>query len=355
MDTLRFEQRDVVDFESKHPEVFSEDAFKLESAKDQQGTTSAEDEIASSGHTFIKIGKFIPGEQILTELKIRDFELFYDYVKKELLQPFNELGQLKPPPDISFKLAQLKKYQTKLDNIKSRHRVFSMSVKEQESLMENLGKDPQKLLGALYVPPLTAGEYKTLQKEIKSLEEELSKIDDIYSWKNYDLPDSDTQAKKVLDELVNSLYLEEEVLKISPQIKGLPQVTEKQKMDQIKKDSTKSESLKAFTGLAEKASKEIGIIWNAMMKHLKSIKVEFDNSKPSELQQVSIDILNDPEYKFTWVKEKYLKDSNFFTEMRDSSQPKRYFREHILQQIIKENTHKKDITISEIRELLKKI
>ena len=47
------------------------------------------------------MSKFITGKEVLSDsyLNIRDFELFYDYVKKGLLQPYSQ-GKSIPSPDL---------------------------------------------------------------------------------------------------------------------------------------------------------------------------------------------------------------------------------------------------------------
>ena len=83
--------------------------------------------------------------------------------------------------------------------------------------------------------------------------------------------------------------------------------------------------------------------------------MSFINRESSDLKQVAIETFTDPEYDFTYMKEKYFKNLNFFTETRNNTRPNRYFREHLLAQVIRDNTDKKDIKITEIRKLLGKL
>lgn len=131
----------------------------------------------------------------------------------------------------------------------------------------------------------------------------------------------------------------------------------------IKKNLEKSNDLKkdehlknpAVIKLAKEANQDRRIIYDAIIKDCKSKKVNLADSTSSDLQQAAIHRFNDPEYKFNRMKKEYIEDLNFFTEARHSTHPRRYFRETILQQIIKDQTHLKNISINGIRNLLQKI
>lgn len=138
---------------------------------------------------------------------------------------------------------------------------------------------------------------------------------------------------------------------IRPQIEGDKKVSKK--LTDLKEEEYLENP--AIIQLIKEADEDIKIIYNAMIKDARSRKVAFINSTPSDLQQVAIDTLDNPEYSFKQMDKKYLLDPNFYTETRDSSHPKRYFRETLLQQIIKNKTHLKEITKRKIRNLLKKI
>lgn len=153
----------------------------------------------------------------------------------------------------------------------------------------------------------------------------------------------------LIERKFNEKIIEEENLKVAEK-RRLPRPEE----ISDKKESQESTNLRVLNGLVGEADKEINIIWNAMIRQCKSLGVKLDSNNSSELNEVAIDTLNDPEYKFKWVQEIYLKDLNFFTETRNAVRQKRYFREHLLAQVVKDNTYKKDINISEIRKLLEK-
>lgn len=52
------------------------------------------------------------------------------------------------------------------------------------------------------MPQLARREYEDLEKELKILDQELSQIDNTYSWKDYELPDSEKEARKDLENLL---------------------------------------------------------------------------------------------------------------------------------------------------------
>lgn len=332
------------------------------------------------------------------------------------------------------------------------------SPEQWESQLKDL--DDHFLITDILFPKGILTHCHELEGEIRAIEWDLSELKDIYSWKNYEPSDTE-EKKKVIDELVDSLYIDEEVLKIRQLIKGPPQKTKTKAPDATKPVGSKeyipspekltSKDLKelpkklprwitlydlmnrwnkkdfellgyvkssgltayynthdpisknnpyplneysifnlseieqfekkypeVFPEKAERpqveggkpdkldklitkdidlkeADKERKIIYDAMIKDCRSNKVSFINRESSDLKQVAIETFTDPEYDFTYMKEKYFKNLNFFTETRNNTRPNRYFREHLLAQVIRDNTDKKDIKITEIRKLLGKL
>jgi len=143
------------------------------------------------------------------------------------------------------------------------------------------------------------------------------------------------------------LFQKEQAKQVDSGKKGLHKLTDSQKDEYLENPS--------INILAKEAIKEINIIRDVMIKDIKSRRVRLVDSIPSDLQQVAIDMLDDPEYTFKWIKKADFKDLNLFAEMKNSTHSKRYFKETLLQEIIKRNTSKQDITKPQIRTLIKKI
>ena len=143
--------------------------------------------------------KWISGQKILEQHGIEGLELF-EYVKKGL-QPYNQKGELKPRPDISEMLSELKKQKEKLA-------ILERCIKE--PLDPN--DEKQKILNARRK---VAGidDEKDLQdtkKRIKTIEGELPHPN-LYYWKDYSLPDPEEKALEIIIDLVNSNFKFDEV------------------------------------------------------------------------------------------------------------------------------------------------
>lgn len=291
------------------------------------------------------MSKFTPGEQVLTELDIRDFELFYDYVKKGLLRPYNDVGEPKPPPDISFKLNRLEDLHRELDLLKIRYPILTRSHEETISLAK---KDLRAVAGEIYYSKPAFSEHEYLEKEAKTLKEELSKIDDIYSWKNYDLPDPEAKGKRILNDLVDSLYIEEEVQKLKK--KDDVEQKESQALDvSPEKDSLQLADLKkeeylknpAIIKLVKEAKNEIDIIHNALVRNV-GFSGRKDLDHVEDLKEEAIETLTNQNNAFIFIRREYLKDRNLFSNMLASpGHELRYFKGTLLQKVVKDQTGNK--------------
>jgi len=267
------------------------------------------------------MGKFIPGKEVLALLGIRDFQLF-EYVKKGFLQPYDQLGKPKPPPDISLKLSHLKIFQTYL--------TLHWQSKASEIFIEELSW----LVGI-----------DQLRKETKNLEKELSQIDNIYSWKDYSLPDIELVTKKVLKALVGYLYLEEEVQKLEREHGKESQALDvsTKKGSQELTDLKEEEYLKdpELIELLKKARFETDVINDDKNDIIKELKPSGYNLADMEknLKERLIAAFEDrtEHQKFKFMKKKYLEDPKIYKE--DPPHPKRYFVGNLLKKIAKDKEH----------------
>jgi hypothetical protein len=189
-------------------------------------------------------GSFIAGKSLIAINGIRDFELFR-YVQKGL-QPYNELGKLIFPPDIIEKQDSLRHFKDQLNQINRQSdpewQKRELDSKKAERARRQMILDNQLISSGEGGPIITLPTDEELnkelvkerersevfrgiiEKEIEALEKELLKRKD-FPWRDYSLPDRESDAKKILNDLVNSLYLKKEVLKINLLIKGPPQRT----------------------------------------------------------------------------------------------------------------------------------
>ena len=155
------------------------------------------------------MSKYIPGEEALRRLDIRDFEFFDDYVKTGLIQPYS-IGKPVPPPDVMQKRLRLKEAKNVLQNLEERLAELRLPP---EQIKKGKMTLPQALKSFEFpIEKETEGKIKRIKEEINTLKKGLSTIKND-SWVNYDLPLVATEAKQVLDDIVSYLYKEKEVQK----------------------------------------------------------------------------------------------------------------------------------------------
>jgi hypothetical protein len=176
------------------------------------------------------MSKFVSGNELLAQ-GIRDFELL-SYVRKGL-QPYSDLGEPIPSPDIEAKQSELAWLKEQLEG--DEKYLESSFYKVQEAFTESEPKKITKLdLAKSGAAPSLVGRLKHAEKardyrwqrrfpqDFKdavekrqarrdALESEISA--EGYSWKNYQLPDPELEARRVLLLLVNSLYRKEDIRK----------------------------------------------------------------------------------------------------------------------------------------------
>jgi len=154
--------------------------------------------------------KWISGQKILERYDMEGFELF-GYVKKGL-QPYNQKGELKPRPDVSEKLSELKEQKKNLAILERRIKK-SIDPNDIRQMILNVrqkraGMDDEK-------------ELHDTKERIKTIEGELPQ-NNLYSWKDYSLPDPEKEAIKIVNDLINSLFKTTEFIKLKKQSEEEP-------------------------------------------------------------------------------------------------------------------------------------
>ena len=148
------------------------------------------------------MSKWISGKELLERLKIKDFELFNDYVSKGL-QPHNQVGQPISPTDVMEKV-------TNIDLLK-KEMVRMREFREEGE--EHMDRNEAGLFYEKAIEPL--------KKHLMQSEKRLSTVRDL-DWNEIEPPASETEAKEIITELVNSLFKMEDVEEFEKQfgIKG---------------------------------------------------------------------------------------------------------------------------------------
>jgi len=190
--------------------------------------------------------KYISGQAIVDGYHIRGHELFE--LVKEGLQPHNQItAKPIPPPNITTLKNNLKTCESKCHSLRSYLDLSGITPKERKELLAlpvDKYREQMDIRGALWMAtrkvPASIGtpqhspiklppgstlppqlpdrsrlcELDELEEEISVLKETLSQIKDIYSWESYDLPDSVNEAKLVIALLLNTDFIEEEVIRV---------------------------------------------------------------------------------------------------------------------------------------------
>jgi hypothetical protein len=195
------------------------------------------------------MSNFISGQDLLTRLNIFPFELF-DHVKKGL-QPLDQFGRPIMPPDVKSKSERLKKIKMQLEENPRTLRLTEGTIEATSPPGSRL-----RLLGDLQRRYALMN--KSLQNEIETLTKELDKIENKYSWSNYELPEDQKSAKWVIDLLRSSYFLIEDVatigktvIKLDPEKLNYPERINAEKLKIIKEiaateDLKKLKELKQF-------------------------------------------------------------------------------------------------------------
>lgn len=147
---------------------------------------------------------WILGVDLITKLDIRGMELFENV--KRGLQPYDDLGQKMPPPDVSQKLSLLEK----LDKAVKEYRSTGGLRRHHEELIRYYKPDFSDLTKYIY---FDLDAIVDMEYDLEILKDDLAKIPDKNSWANYQLPKSKISAKTVLDSLLEAFYKTEDVSK----------------------------------------------------------------------------------------------------------------------------------------------
>ena len=162
------------------------------------------------------MSNFKTGKEIINEWQIKDFE-FFEHVKAGL-QPYDQFGRLLSPPDSSQKLQALKTIEKRLDDTGNDPKGLKF-----EALQELYKKNPSRAFGEAFYADKAQKELTRLLGEKERIEEEISGTD-IYSWMNYELPESAQEARRLLDIILSVNYRIKDLEKIrkSPSFVVLP-------------------------------------------------------------------------------------------------------------------------------------
>ena len=196
--------------------------------------------------------EWISGTELLDRWKIKGIELCS--IVQEGLQPYTELGELKPSPDVTEKRERLKEVRKKL-------------AENEETPIYGLLKYDDKL--GQYCPAededslhdLFREERESLNKEADELESNIENAD--ASWRAYKLPDDKDSAIAVVNALVKSLFMLEDV-----------DVHDK---EQDFKESPKTANRNIVKQTSNESTADNQLIWNG-----KSWQVTFGGCKVQE-------------------------------------------------------------------------
>ena len=143
------------------------------------------------------MSKWISGEELLDRLKIKDFELFQDYVKKGL-QPYNELGKPLSPSDLMEKVTDIRSLKKEIGRIRELH----------DELADDIGRNEA---GISYETAI-----KPLKEEIVRSEKRLASVRDL-DWNEIEPCESEKEAKQIFAEVNKCLFKVEDVEELEKQ------------------------------------------------------------------------------------------------------------------------------------------
>jgi len=134
------------------------------------------------------MSKWVSGHQLLKDFGIIGIELFQEYVKKIGLQPYNDLGQPISPQSIVEEI-------TNIPWLTERYH-------QQRQSEEDLGGEE--------LQKFDASRGHDLSTQISHYEEWIEASKNI-DWMEFNLPETEAEAKSVIAILVNSLYQIEDI------------------------------------------------------------------------------------------------------------------------------------------------
>jgi len=147
--------------------------------------------------------KWISGKDILDRWKIQKIDLFR--LVQDGLLPHDDLQRIKQAPD----------YYQKIEELKNQMKILA----EYEMPRENYGDVEYDEQGnpafaeeyKLTLKDLYSSEYESLKTEISEIETYIQNMNITDSWSEYNLPDNTDLAVPLLNDLVNSLFLFDQV------------------------------------------------------------------------------------------------------------------------------------------------
>ncbi len=168
----------------------------------------------------------------------------------------------------------------------------------------------------------------------------MSHIDNIYSWENYSQIDADWAVKMDLKNLVDSLFLEEEVHKLErehgkeSQALDVSTKEDSQELDELKKGKYLTE----FIELIKIARPEIDSFYDDVKKYLK--EDDFPARKLAELREKdwakgTTAIFVQQKDELDYIEEEHLKDRTLYK--MDPGHPRRDFIAALLQKVAKDH------------------
>jgi len=187
-----------------------------------------------------------------------------------------------------------------------------------------------------------------LEEEIAALQANLHATADPYSWEGYGLPDSETQRRKVLDELVGALYFKEEATKF------FASAGKEQRQGDVHTISVKpiKELSPETQDILIKAKLEMESIYDAI-----KIEVGFSGRNPEaeerRWQEVAENHFKQRRNEFKFIRLDDLQDRGIYLQL-GTNQGKRDFVGPLLKKIVKRHTQK-EISSQRLYDAYKKV
>ncbi|HOM03542.1 MAG TPA: hypothetical protein PLH43_12070 [Acetivibrio sp.] len=137
------------------------------------------------------MSNWLTGQELLERWQIKAFQLF-DHVKNNL-QPYDQLGQPKPPPDVYAKLQKLKRLEDKLE-MANIPQIVWVDYEWQDGGYEKevIPREEENYI------------YDQIEDEVNSLKSELK--DAPTCWHYYELPEREEDCIPIFDELKKSFF-----------------------------------------------------------------------------------------------------------------------------------------------------
>ncbi|HUV59418.1 MAG TPA: hypothetical protein VMW09_04825 [Desulfatiglandales bacterium] len=293
---------------------------------------------------MIQLKKFITGKEVLGILDIKPFQLF-ELVKGVHLQIYNEIGRLTAPPNAQKNIDELgnrlQKEENELERLKNAWPLLRLrdKVKSKKTWESKLSEGPVKGIFVFKDMSLAQEDLDYCHIREKRIEKTKSKISNIdRSWRDFELPVSG--ATEVLNYVVDSFYLEEEVQKHQRFLPEGSYVSQPKDVEQSEKfpdlKLKKEEHFKNpfLMELLREVKPEMEFLFNELQD---AVGFQYANNPDREknLQKEAESLLADPENKLNryFIKE-YFQDQKIYST--DPKQTRRDFIGPLLRKIVKD-------------------